>query len=138
VWYQNDCRFLTTFCELCVLQDISGCRFLPPYSSFTLHPLFVQFFFLRLCPSHLFISYSSSLLLLHLSTVYISPPSRLPFSSHHLPLLSLTSIQMLFATGWTGDSTIDFLVGGEAFRPSLVALAENCKSLRNVCKYRHR
>ena len=42
---------------------------------------------------------------------------------------------MLFATGWTGDSTIDFLVGGEAFRPSLVALSENCKSLRNVCKY---
>ena len=42
---------------------------------------------------------------------------------------------MLFATGWSGDSSIDFLVGGEAFRPSLVKLAGSCKSLRNVCKY---
>ena len=43
-----------------------------------------------------------------------------------------TTYEMLLATGWTGDITIDFLVGGEAFRPSLLELAERCKSLRNV------
>jgi amino acid adenylation domain-containing protein len=43
-----------------------------------------------------------------------------------------TTFEMLFASGWTGDPDIDFLVGGEAFRPSLVPLAHNCRSLRNV------
>jgi non-ribosomal peptide synthetase component F len=46
-----------------------------------------------------------------------------------------TTYEMLFATGWKGDPTIDFLVGGEAFRPSIIPLAKNCRSLRNVCKY---
>jgi surfactin family lipopeptide synthetase A len=43
-----------------------------------------------------------------------------------------TTYEMLFATGWLGDKTIDFLVGGEAFRPSIVPLAGASKSLRNV------
>ena len=43
--------------------------------------------------------------------------------------------QMLFATGWSGDTTMDFLVGGESFRNSLIKLAGTCKSLRNICKY---
>lgn len=42
---------------------------------------------------------------------------------------------MLFATGWSGDTTVDFLVGGESFRNSLIKLAGTCKSLRNICKY---
>jgi non-ribosomal peptide synthetase component F len=45
-----------------------------------------------------------------------------------------TTYEMLFATGWKGDPSIDFLVGGEAFRPSIIPLAKNCRSLRNVCK----
>lgn len=43
-----------------------------------------------------------------------------------------TTFEMLFATGWTGDESTDFLVGGEAFRPSILKLAEKSKSLRNV------
>jgi len=43
-----------------------------------------------------------------------------------------TTYEMMLATGWKGDASIDFLVGGEAFRPSLTPLSRNCKSLRNV------
>ena len=45
-----------------------------------------------------------------------------------------TTYEMMLATGWKGDATVDFLVGGEAFRPTLLPLASNCRSLRNVCK----
>ena len=34
-----------------------------------------------------------------------------------------TTYDMLFAIGWKGDPRVDFLVGGEAFRPSLCSLA---------------
>ena len=34
-----------------------------------------------------------------------------------------TTYDMLFAIGWKGDPKVDFLVGGEAFRPSLCSLA---------------
>ncbi len=44
--------------------------------------------------------------------------------------------EMMLATGWKGDPFIDFLVGGEAFRPSLLPITDKaggrCKSLRNV------
>ena len=43
-----------------------------------------------------------------------------------------TTYEMMFATGWTGDRSIDFLVGGEAFRPSLVNLVRESRSVRNV------
>eukprot|EP01038_Epipyxis_sp_PR26KG_P005095 gene5095-7104_t len=43
-----------------------------------------------------------------------------------------TTYEMMLATGWTGDSTIDFLVGGEAFRPSLLPLVSNSRQLLNV------
>ena len=43
-----------------------------------------------------------------------------------------TTFEMFLATGWTGDSNIDFLVGGETFRPSLLPLARSCRSVRNV------
>ena len=43
-----------------------------------------------------------------------------------------TTYEMMLATGWKGDDSIDFLVGGEAFRPTLLALAAASKSLRNV------
>ena len=43
-----------------------------------------------------------------------------------------TTYEMLLATGWTGDSSIDFLIGGEAFRPSVLPIANNCASMRNV------
>lgn len=43
-----------------------------------------------------------------------------------------TTYEMMLATGWTGNSSIDFLVGGEAFRPALLPLTANCKSLHNV------
>lgn len=47
-----------------------------------------------------------------------------------------TTYEMMLATGWPGDSGIDFLVGGEAFRPTLLPLADQaggrCRSLRNV------
>jgi len=39
---------------------------------------------------------------------------------------------MFQATGWAGDAAVDFLVGGEAFRPALLPLARHCRSLRNV------
>ena len=43
-----------------------------------------------------------------------------------------TTFEMFLATGWTGDPNIDFLIGGEAFRPSLLPLARTCGSVRNV------
>lgn len=43
-----------------------------------------------------------------------------------------TSYEMMLATGWDGDGGIDFLVGGEACRPSVLPVALNCRSLRNV------
>ena len=43
-----------------------------------------------------------------------------------------TTYEMFFAIGWTGDKGIDFFVGGEAFRPSLLKLVDNCRSLRNL------
>ena len=43
-----------------------------------------------------------------------------------------TSYEMLLASGWTGDKSIDFLVGGEACRPTILPIAHNCRSLRNV------
>jgi polyketide synthase PksJ len=46
-----------------------------------------------------------------------------------------TTYEMMLATGWTGDKQIDFLVGGEACRPSVLPIALNCRSFRNVCKY---
>ena len=57
-------------------------------------------------------------------------------SALNLITVTVTVIyQMLFATGWSGDTTMDFLVGGESFRNSLIKLAGTCKSLRNICKY---
>ena len=43
-----------------------------------------------------------------------------------------TSYEMMLATGWTGDESIDFLVGGEACRPAVLPVAYKCKSLWNV------
>lgn len=43
-----------------------------------------------------------------------------------------TTFEMCLATGWTGDQKINFLVGGEAFRPKLKELVKNCRSMRNV------
>ena len=43
-----------------------------------------------------------------------------------------TTYEMLLLAGWTGNSSIDFLVGGEAFRSSLLQFLENCKSFRNA------
>eukprot|EP01041_Mallomonas_annulata_P012877 gene12877-27158_t len=43
-----------------------------------------------------------------------------------------TTYEMMLATGWTGDKNIDFLVGGEAFRPSLLPLVTHSRSLRNI------
>ena len=43
-----------------------------------------------------------------------------------------TTYDMLFAIGWAGDPNVDFLVGGEAFRPSLIKAVRNCHSFRNV------
>ena len=43
-----------------------------------------------------------------------------------------TTFEMMLATGWTGDPKIDFLVAGEAFRPSLLNIVYNCRSIRNA------
>ena len=43
-----------------------------------------------------------------------------------------TTYEMMMATGWCGDAGIDFLVGGEAFRSTLLPLLGRCRSLRNV------
>lgn len=40
--------------------------------------------------------------------------------------------EMMLATGWEGDANVTFLVGGEAFRPSLVPIARCCKAFLNV------
>lgn len=43
-----------------------------------------------------------------------------------------TTYEMLLVAGWIGDLSIDCLVGGEAFRPSLFPLLGACKRLLNV------
>jgi len=43
-----------------------------------------------------------------------------------------STFEMMFVTGWDGNSSIDFLVAGEAFRPSLFKLVYNCSSIRNA------
>ena len=43
-----------------------------------------------------------------------------------------TTYEMLLASGWGGDMSIDFLVGGEAFRSTILPLTQNCRSMRNV------
>jgi len=43
-----------------------------------------------------------------------------------------TTYEMMLIYGWEGDASIDMLVGGEAFRPKLLKLVDNCRSLRNV------
>ena len=43
-----------------------------------------------------------------------------------------TTLEMMFVTGWDGNPSIDFLVAGEAFRPSLLKLVYNCRSIRNA------
>jgi len=43
-----------------------------------------------------------------------------------------TTYEMLIACGWNGDMNIRFLVGGEACRPKVAALAPYCKALYNV------
>eukprot|EP01041_Mallomonas_annulata_P011944 gene11944-25025_t len=43
-----------------------------------------------------------------------------------------TTYEMMLATGWTGDKNIDFLVGAEAFRASLVPIITNSRSFRNI------
>lgn len=43
-----------------------------------------------------------------------------------------TTYEMMLATGWNGNQSIDFLVGGEAFRPSILAVASNCRSFHNA------
>eukprot|EP00981_Chlorochromonas_danica_P002495 scaffold474_cov169-Ochromonas_danica.AAC.30 len=43
-----------------------------------------------------------------------------------------TTYEMMLATGWTGDEKVHFLVGGEAFRPSLLPIAQKCASFLNV------
>lgn len=43
-----------------------------------------------------------------------------------------TTYEMMLATGWTGDERVKFLVGGEAFRPTILPLARKCSDLLNV------
>jgi amino acid adenylation domain-containing protein len=44
-----------------------------------------------------------------------------------------TTYEMMISTGtWSGSNDITFLVGGEAFRPTISCLATNCKALYNV------
>jgi amino acid adenylation domain-containing protein len=43
-----------------------------------------------------------------------------------------TTFEMLLATGWRGDPTLSLLVGGEAFRPSLLPMVAASRSVRNV------
>ena len=43
-----------------------------------------------------------------------------------------TAFEMLLAAGWSGDAKVDLLVGGEAFRPSLLPLVAGSRSVRNV------
>ena len=43
-----------------------------------------------------------------------------------------TTFEMMLATGWKGDSLLDLLVGGEAFRPTLLPMVAQSRSVRNV------
>jgi non-ribosomal peptide synthetase component F len=43
-----------------------------------------------------------------------------------------TTYEMMISCGWHGDAKVRFLVGGEACRPKVAALASNCKVLINV------
>ena len=43
-----------------------------------------------------------------------------------------TTFEMLLATGWKGDAQLDLLIGGEAFRPTLLPLVAPSRSVRNV------
>lgn len=43
-----------------------------------------------------------------------------------------TTYEMLISCGWEGDPRIKFLVGGEACRPKVAALAPYCKAFYNV------
>ena len=43
-----------------------------------------------------------------------------------------TTYEMMMATGWKGDENITFLVGGEAFRSSLLPISNKCRSFWNV------
>jgi amino acid adenylation domain-containing protein len=43
-----------------------------------------------------------------------------------------TTFEMMLTDGWKGDASIRFLVGGEAFRPSLQPLVANSESVHNV------
>ena len=43
-----------------------------------------------------------------------------------------TTYEMLLAVGWKGRDDIQLLVGGEAFRPSLLPLVQNCHSTFNI------
>ena len=43
-----------------------------------------------------------------------------------------TTFEMMLATGWRGDPLLDVLVGGETFRPSLLPMVANSRSVRNV------
>ena len=43
-----------------------------------------------------------------------------------------TTYEMLLMWGWSGNASLDMLVGGEAFRPKLLELVNNCRSIRNV------
>lgn len=43
-----------------------------------------------------------------------------------------TTYEMLLAVGWKGRADIQLLVGGEAFRPSLLPLVLNCHSMFNL------
>ena len=43
-----------------------------------------------------------------------------------------TTFEMLLAAGWEGSASVDLLIGGEAFRHSLLPLVAKCKSVRNV------
>ena len=43
-----------------------------------------------------------------------------------------TTYEMLMSTGWNGDKSLKLLVGGEACRPLVAQLANNCTSMYNV------
>eukprot|EP01041_Mallomonas_annulata_P012734 gene12734-26825_t len=43
-----------------------------------------------------------------------------------------TTYEMMLASGWKGDNSINLLIGGEAFRPSLIPLITASRSVRNV------
>jgi amino acid adenylation domain-containing protein len=43
-----------------------------------------------------------------------------------------TTYEMMLATGWKGDKSVDFIVGGEACRRSVLPLSRCCHSLNNA------